>query len=320
MGEVLHRRDLPDIGPALGRLAARRKGVRDVLIVLAAVCVSVGVQAAPLRPAPFAAHQAQCAGKEGWSDPAPPVRIFGDTYDVGTCGITVVLVAGDRGAVLIDGGPVAAAPLVAANIERLGLGLSGVKLILSTHEHGDHAGGLAELRRLTGATMAARAAERGPLESGVMAADDPQRDGDKPDHPGVPVDRVLRDGEVVRLGALRLTSHATPGHAPGGTSWTWRSCEGTACRAIAYADSLSAVSTDGYRFANHPARIAALRASFTTVAALPCDIVVTPHPAASDLYARLAGQVRLVDPHGCARLAASSAAKLDERLRMEAKR
>lgn len=320
MGETRRRRDHPNIGPAVGFLApASGKGVRGGLIAFAAaVCVPVSVRAAPLRPAPFEAHQAQCAGKDGWSDPAPPVRIFGDTYDVGTCGITVVLVVGDRGAVLIDGGPVTAARLVAANIERLGLKLSDVKLILSTHEHRDHAGGLAELRRRTGATTAARAAERVSLESGIMAPDDPQRYNGAPTFPGVPVDRVLRDGEVVRLGALRLTAHATPGHAPGGTSWTWRSCEGAVCRAFVYADSLSAVSIDGYQFGRHPARIAALRASFTTVAALPCDIVVTPHPEASDLYARLAGRAPLVDRHGCARLAATSAAKLDERLRIEA--
>ena len=299
---------------------ATGKGVRHTITALVAVGVPVGVHAAPLRPVPFAAHQARCAGKEGWSDPAPPVRIFGNTYDVGTCGITVVLVAGDRGAVLIDSGPVAAAPLVAANIERLGLKLSDVKLILSTHEHGDHAGGLAELRRRTGAMTAARAAERASLESGVMATDDPQRENGMPTFPGVLVDRVLRDGEVVGLGALRLTAHPTPGHAPGGTSWTWRSCEGTVCRAIAYADSLSAVSIEGYRFGDHPARIAALRASFATVAALPCDIVVTPHPSASDLYARLAGREPLVNPRGCVRLAAASAAKLDERLQAEVKR
>ena len=320
MGAARHSRDLLDNGPAVGCLVARGKGALDALIALSAVFVPVGIHAAPLRPAPFAMHQAQCSGKEGWSDSAPPVRIFGDTYDVGTCGITVVLVAGDHGAVLIDGGPAAAAPLVVANIERLGLKLSDVKLILSTHEHGDHAGGLAELRRRTGATTAARAAERVSLESGVMAADDPQRDNGMSKFPGVPVDRVLLYGKVVRLGTLRLTAHATPGHAPGGTSWTWRSCEANVCHAIAYADSLSAVSIQGYRFSDHPARIAALRASFATVAALHCDTVVTPHPEASDLYTRLAGQAPLVDPHGCERLAAASAAKLDERLRAEARR
>lgn len=320
MDETRHCRDLPEAVLSVETFAARRKDATLALIALIAAGVSVGAHAAPLHPASFAVHQAQCAGKAGWSDPAPPVRIFGNTYDIGTCGITVVLVAGDRGAVVIDGGPITAAPLVAANIERLGLKLRDVKLLLSTHEHGDHAGGLAELRRRTGAAMVAGAAERASLESGVMAADDPQRDGDKPDHPGVRVDRVLREGEVVRLGTLQLSPHATSGHAPGGTSWTWRSCEGVVCRAIVFADSLSAVSIDRYRFADHPARIAALQASFKTIAALPCDIVVTPHPAASDLDARLAGKAPLVDSQGCARLAANSAARLNERLRAEAKR
>ncbi|SFP45179.1 subclass B3 metallo-beta-lactamase [Sphingomonas rubra] len=292
---------------------------------LLAAAVSVGVAAsvvamrpgAPLHPASFAAHAAQCAGKDGWSDPAPPVRIFGNVYDVGTCGITVVLVVGDRGAMLIDGAAANAAPMIALNIERLGLRLSDVKLLLSSHEHADHAGGLNELKRRTGGQMVATTAARRSLESGVMAANDPQRDGDRPAFPGVRVDRVVRDGEVVRLGSLRLTAHATPGHAPGGTSWSWRSCEGRVCHDLVFADSLSAVSTDGYRFSDHGERVAALKASFATVARLRCDLVVTPHPSASDLYARLAGEEPLVDPRGCINLAAASAAKLDDRLQKE---
>jgi metallo-beta-lactamase class B len=185
--------------------------VQEALVAFAAVCVPGSVHAAPFRPAAFAVHQARCAGKDGWSDPAPPVKIFGNAYDVGTCGITVMLVVGDRGAVLIDAGPAAAASLIAANIERLGLKLSDVKLILSTHEHVDHAGGLAELRRVTGAKTAARAAERAALESGVMASDDPQRDGGMSAFPGVAIDHVLRDG-----GSLRMRRQGTRRAAPAG--------------------------------------------------------------------------------------------------------
>lgn len=292
---------------------------------LLAAAVSVGIAAsvaamrpaAPLHQVSFAAHAAQCAGKDGWSDPAPPVRIFGNVYDVGTCGITAVLVVGDRGAILIDGAAADAAPMIASNIERLGLRLSDIKLLLSSHEHADHAGGLSELKHRTGGQMVATAAARRSLESGVMAANDPQRDGDRPAFPGVRVDRLVRDGEVVRLGSLGLTAHATRGHAPGGTSWSWRSCEGRVCHDLVFADSLSAVSTDRYRFSNHGERVAALKASFATVAGLRCDLVVTPHPSASDLYARLAGKEPLVNPRGCIDLAATSAAKLEDRLRKE---
>ena len=96
--------------------------------LLIAAVVSFGVAAssaamplaASLHPASFAAHEAQCAGKDGWSDP-PPVRLFGNVYDVGTCGITAVLKVGDRGATLIDGATAEAAPMIASNIEQFGL-------------------------------------------------------------------------------------------------------------------------------------------------------------------------------------------------------
>ena len=293
------------------------------LPVAVAVGVAVAASAAAmpptasLHPASFAAHEAQCAGKDGWSDPAPPVRIFGNVYDVGTCGITALLVVGDMGAILIDGATAEAAPMIASNIERLGLRLSDVKLLLSSHEHSDHAGGLRELKRRTGAQMVATAAARPSLESGVMAANDPQREDGRPAFPGVRVGRLVRDGEIVRLGTLRLTAHATPGHAPGGTSWSWRSCDDRVCHDLVFADSLSAVSTEGYRFSDHAERVAALRASFATVAGLRCDLLVTPHPSASDLYARLAGKAPLVNQRACVDLAAASAAQLHKRLQKE---
>ncbi len=270
------------------------------------------------RPASFAEHQRQCAGKDGWSDPAPPVRIFGNVYDVGTCGIVVLLVAGPQGHVMIDAATAEAVPSIVANIRRLGLRPTDVRLLLSSHEHLDHVGGMKALQRATGATVVAMAAARTVLESGIPAKDDPQAKGID-GFAGVPVGRIVRDGEMVALGPLRLTAHATPGHSPGGTSWSWRSCAGAACQDIVYADSLSAVASDGYRFTDHPAYVARLRATIAKVARLRCDLVVTPHPAASDLYARMAGTMPLVDRRGCARYAAAADAKLDARLATEAR-
>jgi metallo-beta-lactamase class B len=275
--------------------------------------------AAPARPASFAEHQARCAGKDGWSDPAPPVRIFGNVYDIGTCGITVLLVAGDQGAIVLDGATAEAAPSIIANIERLGFKPTDVKLLLSTHEHPDHAAGLAPLQRRTGATMVATAASRAALESGVPARDDPQRENSTPQFRGVRVGRLVRDGEVVRLGQLQLTAHTTPGHAPGSTSWSWRSCEAASCHAIVYADSVSAIASDGYRFSDHPAYVAAFRASLAKIANLPCDLIITPHPAASDLYERLAGKAPLSAGTACRAYAATGRAKLEDKLADESK-
>jgi metallo-beta-lactamase class B len=288
-----------------------------ILAALFATRAGADVPNAP-HPASFAEHQGQCQGKDGWSDPAPPVRIFGNVYDVGTCGIVSLLVTGPQGHVLIDAATTKAVPSILANIRRLGLRPTDVKLLLSSHEHIDHAGGLRGIKTATGATMVASAAARRALESGVPAADDPQGKGIS-EFAGVRVDRVVRDGEVVTLGPLKLTAHTTFGHAPGSTSWSWRSCAQGACRSIVYADSLSAIAADGYRFADHPAYVARFRASLTKVARLPCDIVITPHPAASNLYARLAGAAPLVNSKGCAAYAAEAGAKLEHRLADERK-
>jgi metallo-beta-lactamase class B len=86
----------------------------------------------------------------------------------------------------------------------------------------------------------------------------------------------VKDGEVLRVGNVAITAHATPGHTPGGTTWTWRSCEGTRCLDIVFADSLSAVSDPGYRFtgdATHPSIVDSFRKSIVTLGELKCDIM-----------------------------------------------
>lgn len=267
-------------------------------------------------PAAMAEHQAACAGKDGWSDPAPPVRVFGNVYNVGTCGIVSLLVAGRHGHILIDGATVEAAAGIARNIERLGFRLGDVKLILGSHEHDDHAGGLAELQRLTGATVRLSPVATRVLRSGHLDPSDPQLTIAAP-LPRLTPGKSLRNRETVRLGELRLTAHLTPGHAPGGTSWAWTSCEAGACVSMVFADSLSAVSADDFRFTDHPERVRALRKSFARVAALPCTLLMTPHPSASLLYERLAGAGALLDAGACKAYAARAAERLQLRLEKE---
>lgn len=256
-----------------------------------------------------------CAGRDGWNDSAPPARIFGNTYYVGTCGLSAILVASPGGHILIDGATAEAAPGIAANIRRLGFRLSDVKLILNSHEHHDHAGGIAALQRLTGATVAVRAPARSSFVTGRPRADDPQY-GSLGPFPAARVGRILADGEVVRLGTLRLTALATPGHSPGGTSWSWRSCERRRCARIVYADSISAVSAESYRFSSHLAYVATFRRSIARIGALPCDLLLTPHPGASEFFERFA-RGRLIEANGCRDYAARGMAGLEARLRRE---
>lgn len=273
---------------------------------------------APAAPAPTGkALAAACEGRDGWSDPAPPAKIFGNTYYVGTCGITALLIATPDGLVLIDGATEEAAPAILANIQRLGFDPKNVRYLLASHEHLDHVGGLKALQDATGASVLARREAVATLTSGEPEAIDPQRGAISPFR-GVKVAREIEDGEDLPIRDLRLTLHATPGHTPGSTSWTWRSCEAGDCRTIAYVDSLSAVSGDAYRFSDHPDYVAMMRGTFAKVPTLPCDLLITPHPGASALFERLAGEAPLIDANGCKTYAESAAKRLDDRLAKEA--
>lgn len=253
----------------------------------------------------------------GWDKPAPPVRIHANTYLVGTCGISAILVTDKDGHVLIDGGTEAGADVIAGNIRQLGFRLTDVKFILHSHEHFDHVAGIARLLRLTGATLVASASATKVFATGTASADDPQSGMHKPFPPAL-VGRVIADGGTVRLGNLQLTATATPGHTPGALTWSWESCDGGVCRTMVFADSLSPISRDDYRFSDHPAYLAAYRASIARVADMRCEILTTPHPSASAMRERMTGKQPLFDPAGCRTYAQGLRKRLDERLAREA--
>jgi metallo-beta-lactamase class B len=258
---------------------------------------------------------AACKDHDGWDDPAPPSEIFANTYYVGTCGISAILIADKEGSILIDSGTDRGATFVAENIRSLGFPLTTVRILLHSHEHGDHVGGMGRLEKLTGAQLYASPTAARVFATGTATGDDPQVGLNKP-FPTARVDRIIRGGEIVRVGNLWLTGVATPGHTPGAMSWHWVSCDGGVCRSIVYADSLSPVSRDDYRFSDHPAYLAAYRASIARIAALDCDILLTPHPSASEMFERFTAK-SMEDPNGCRDYAARLTKALDERLARE---
>lgn len=264
---------------------------------------------------------AACLDDAGWNDPATPFRVHGDTWFVGTCGITALLVTSKDGHVLVDVGTAQAAPQVLENVRRLGFRVEDIRYIVNSHPHTDHAGGIAAAQQASGAIVVALEAALPALASGRNGSDDPQH-GQLPAFPAVGATRAIADGGVLRLGTLALEAHATPGHAPGGTSWTWRSCEGAACLDIAFVDSLTAVAAPGFRFADgaaHPNLLPRFRATLDRVMQLPCDLLLTPHPQASAMWSRLGpGADRPVADAGACRAYATAAAKrLDARLAEE---
>jgi len=270
---------------------------------------------APIETAgPLFAYQ--CKDWDDGDKPAPPVRIFGNTYLVGTCGISSILITDPAGDILIDGGTESDADLIAANIKALGFQLTDIKYLLNSHEHYDHVGGLAKLQRMTGAQLIASPAAAAVINSGSPSRDDPQFGIDH-SFPPAHVDRLVNDGDQIRLGNTVLTAVSTPGHTPGAMTWHWGSCQGGVCRQIVYADSLTPASDETYRFGDHPAYVAAFRASIAKLAALPCDILLTPHPSASDMVNRLQ-RAKLENDNACRDYAASRTKMLDDRLAKEA--
>lgn len=263
------------------------------------------------------AFAAACKDKDGWDDPAPPVRIHANTYLVGTCGISAILITGDAGHIVIDAGTEKGADLIAQNIRRLGFQPRDVRILLSSHEHLDHVGGMARLQQLTGARVYASPAAAAVFATGAAGAGDPQA-GMHPPFAAVRADRIVGDGEPVRLGGLQLTPIATPGHTPGALSWHWGACDGGVCRRIVYADSLSIISRADYRYSAHKNYVAAFRAGLKKLAATECDILLTPHPAASNMVDRMAGSAPLTDSDACRAYAAGQEKALDERLAKEA--
>ena len=264
-----------------------------------------------------------CKPGTDWHDPipVPPQRIYGNTWYVGTCGLTALLVTSPAGHVLLDGTTATAAPQIEANVRRLGFRIEDVRYLLTSHAHIDHVGAFAQLKADSGAIVVSRGTDAAAIERGRGDRRDPQMLVADPFPPVLGVRRVA-DGETLKVGDLAFTAHATPGHTPGSTSWTWDACDSATCLHLAYVDSVSAMTDDVYRYgdeAAHPGVVAAFQASLATIAGLPCDILLTPHPDASDLWLRLGPRAtdKLVDPAACRRYAAHAREKLDERLAKE---
>jgi metallo-beta-lactamase class B len=156
-----------------------------------------------------------------WNAPQAPFRISGNTYYVGPHGLSSILITSEAGHVLIDGALPESARQIAENIHVLGFRIEDVKLILNSHIHFDHAGGIAELQRRSGAQVLASAWSAAVMTKTGLARDDPQY-GLIPPIPLVANVRTFSNGETIHVGPIAVAAHSTPGHTPGGTSWTWK--------------------------------------------------------------------------------------------------
>ena len=271
-----------------------------------------------------ARRAAECARCAEWNKPQVPFRIFGNAYFVGPNGLSALLLKSNNGLILLDAALPESAPLIAANIATLGFNVHDIKYIVNSHDHFDHAGGIADMQKVSGAKVASSALSAPVLRRGHSEKDDPQF-GLLNAFPPVSNIVIVRDGEAIKVGDITLTPHFTPGHTPGGTSWTWKSCEGTHCIDLVYADSQTAVSADNFLFTHnttYPNAIKDFEHSFTVLETLPCDVLITPHPDASNFWQRVAARDAgnpnaLIDTGACKRYAAAARERLARRVAAE---
>lgn len=291
------------------RKAGRQSKLKYGLAMTILTCCATGVFAQEQNP-PLPLPQLKAYEvPDAWRTPVPPLQISEHVWQVGTQELTALLVKTDQGALLIDGGMPQAADHLLANMQALGVAPQDLKWILHSHAHADHAGPLAEIRRATGARLVSNA------ESGRLLASGGAGDihfGDGLMYPPVDVDRYILDGEIVELGDMQFQVHFIPGHTPGSMAWTWRDRRNGKVVDIAYVDSLTA---PGYQLQDNPRYPNLLhdfRFTFAKVRDLPCDLLLTPHPAASGWsFAQVARQEKDMD---CKDYAVQAQRQLDKQL------
>lgn len=257
-----------------------------------------------------------------WSQPTAPFHIAGPVWYVGTKGLGVYAVVTRAGAILVSGPLAQSAGEVERSLATIGVRPHQIKWILNSHAHFDHAAAFAELRHWSGAKLVASAGDAPALRRGRHEADN---ENGHTRFPPVPVDRIVRDGEHVRVGDVALTALLTPGHTPGCTSWTMPVVERGRRLNLVFLCSLTVAGNRLIGNRAYPGIVGDYRRSFDRVAALKADIVLPMHPDLVDLIGRAkqrdAGDANaFIDRAVLPRLVADARRDFDSALAHEAKR
>jgi metallo-beta-lactamase class B len=217
---------------------------------------------------PLARGQANDSSRQ-MNQPVEPFHIIGNIYYVGASDITSYLIVTTAGDILLDGGFVETAPQIEKNIATLGFKLTDVKYLLNSHAHLDHAGGIDELRKLSGAKFLAMDGDVAALTAGTA-------------FPATAPDQVIHDGDTVKLGGVTMTAHLTPGHTKGCTTWTMTTTEGRKSYNVVFVGSATVLPQ--YKLIDRPGSPATFpgieadyEKTFRVLKSLPCDVFLGAH-------------------------------------------
>ena len=210
-----------------------------------------------------------------WNTPTEPFHVIDNVYYVGTEGLSAFLFTTPEGHILLDGATPQGAPMIEANIAKLGFKLSDVKVLLNSHAHFDHSGGLKQLKQDTGAKLYVMEGDVSAIEGGFYLGSESVKSMGAPP---VKVDKVLHDGDTVKLGGFTLSAHLTPGHSRGCTSWGATVHEsGKAYDALVFCSATVAANriTDPVQYEGI---VADYRKTFAMSKTMHVDVPLAPHP------------------------------------------
>jgi metallo-beta-lactamase class B len=238
-----------------------------------------------------------------WKEPFPPHRIAGNLYYVGSTDLAAFLITTPEGHILINSNLESSVPQIEASVEKLGFHFRDIKILLISHAHFDHCAGSASIKKLTGAKYMVMDADVRDIESGGRTNFQYARSQDS-HFKRAKVDRVLHDGDEVRLGNAVLTAHLTAGHTKGCTTWTLKAREGDKPYDVVIVGSPNV--NPGYKLVNnkqYPRIAQDYERSFVVLKSLPCDIFLGAHGSYYDMQEKFAqigksGRNPFIDPAG----------------------
>jgi len=257
-----------------------------------------------------------------WNKPVPPFQIAGNLYYVGATEVTSFLITTPRGHVLLDGGFVETAPQIEHNIAQLGFKLEEVKILLNSHAHFDHAGGLAELKRKSGAKLVASARDAELLESGGHGD---FRFGDTLTFPPVAVEKIIGDGESIELGGQKLTAYLTPGHTKGSTTWMTKISDEGKTYDVVFAGNANPLDYQFIGKETYPGIASDFEKTFFVLKKLPCDIFLSDHGSFFGFEKKRERLIRgehpnpFIDPDGYKRFVAHYEKEFHDKLEQQKK-
>lgn len=230
---------------------------------------------AALAATAMALAAAPAVAQANWNTPAEPYHVIDNVWNVGTEGLSAFLFTTAEGHILLDGTTPEGAAIVEANIVKAGFKLADVKILINSHAHFDHSGGLAKLKAATGATLAAMEGDVSALEGGFYLGSEDRKAFNAPP---VKVDRVLKDGDTVKLGDFTLTAHLTPGHSRGCTSWgATLGDDGKWYEALVFCSATVAANRITPPL-QYEGIVEDYRKTFVKTKAMKVDVPLAPHP------------------------------------------